>query len=219
MHLVHFRHSGGINLLITDRSPDQTDSDEDEHTQAAVNTEIHDTLPNPLSQNRLPLPSLDGQTSGISAGEASVFENPFQKAEEVKHSILEQHVKMTVAVTEEKGSKNKKICWNFRKGKCRYGRKCKYSHDNDIVVKNSDIEGANSEQTGGQNNSNDYGQKAWTIREAPKEVPAQDEEEDTYMSQAKRKKRSGVTDHLVPPKKAMHAYQAQRKQERPWTLP
>ena len=26
----------------------------------------------------------------------------------------------------------KKVCWNFRKGRCRNGHNCKFAHDNDI---------------------------------------------------------------------------------------
>lgn len=28
----------------------------------------------------------------------------------------------------------KKICWNFRKGKCRFGHNCQYAHDSDILI-------------------------------------------------------------------------------------
>ena len=26
----------------------------------------------------------------------------------------------------------KRICWNYRKGRCRFGHNCKYAHDSDI---------------------------------------------------------------------------------------
>lgn len=28
----------------------------------------------------------------------------------------------------------RKICWNNRKGRCRFGNKCKYAHDSDLVM-------------------------------------------------------------------------------------
>ena len=28
---------------------------------------------------------------------------------------------------------NKKICWNFRKGRCRFGHKCTFAHDSDVA--------------------------------------------------------------------------------------
>lgn len=34
----------------------------------------------------------------------------------------------------------KKICWNYRKGKCRFGHNCKYAHDSDIQKTNEELE-------------------------------------------------------------------------------
>ena len=28
---------------------------------------------------------------------------------------------------------NRKICWNFRKGRCRFGHKCTFAHDSDVA--------------------------------------------------------------------------------------
>lgn len=42
-------------------------------------------------------------------------------------------------------------------------------------------------------------------------------DEDNYMNSARGRKRCGVTDHLVPPKKALMGLDDLRKKERPWT--
>lgn len=34
----------------------------------------------------------------------------------------------------------KRICWNYRKGRCRFGHNCKYAHDTDIQKSSEEIE-------------------------------------------------------------------------------
>lgn len=67
-------------------------------------------------------------------GAISVFNNPFRVKEERKRAVLEQHVEMT-SKQEDQTRKigNKKICWNFRKGRCRFGHKCTFAHDSDVA--------------------------------------------------------------------------------------
>lgn len=44
-----------------------------------------------------------------------------------------------VATDEHTYVKNgKKMCWNFRKGRCRFGSNCTYAHDSDIHELNND---------------------------------------------------------------------------------
>lgn len=58
--------------------------------------------------------------------------NPFREEENVQSAILERHVKMTVPVSQQMEVEGKKICWNYRKGRCRFGHNCKYFHDSDV---------------------------------------------------------------------------------------
>lgn len=61
-----------------------------------------------------------------------VFSNPFRAVEMAKLASLEKHVKM-VNTDEQITVKNgKKICWNYRKGRCRFGSKCTFAHDSDV---------------------------------------------------------------------------------------
>lgn len=87
-------------------------------------------------------PSYMVQTEDFSAskqkltceGAISVFNNPFRAKEDRKRAILEQHVQMT-SKQEDQTTKigSKKICWMFRKGRCRFGHKCTFAHDSDVA--------------------------------------------------------------------------------------
>ncbi|EEB15459.1 hypothetical protein Phum_PHUM369760 [Pediculus humanus corporis] len=41
--------------------------------------------------------------------------------------------------TDVKIVNGKKICWNYRKNKCRFGHNCKYAHDSDLQIEKSNI--------------------------------------------------------------------------------
>lgn len=75
---------------------------------------------------RLPTPQFSAHCSPD-----SVFGNPFLEAETAKEAILEKHVKM-VDTREALAINGKRICWNYRKGRCRFGHNCKYAHDSDL---------------------------------------------------------------------------------------
>lgn len=42
----------------------------------------------------------------------------------------------------------KKICWNFRKGRCRFGSKCTFAHDSDVKQRSSQQTDSNPESSG-----------------------------------------------------------------------
>ena len=52
--------------------------------------------------------------------------------EDKKKAILEQHVNMTVRQEEMRMIDGKKVCWMYRKGRCRQGSKCQFAHDTDV---------------------------------------------------------------------------------------
>nr|CAD7202983.1 unnamed protein product [Timema douglasi] len=128
---------------------------------------------------KLPQPEL----SGMATLKNSVFSNPFIEAEKAKKAILEKHVKMTPTQEHVKSINGKKICWNFRKGRCRFGHTCKFAHDSDL-------------HQGGEEG------------DATSVPPAGDEDgaapdEATDQSVRKKKKRPGLSQTLVPGKKVM----------------
>ena len=65
----------------------------------------------------------------LNASQPSVFANPFKTAEEAEKSALEKHVKLAPKREDMKEINGKKICWNYRKGRCRFGSNCIYAHD------------------------------------------------------------------------------------------
>lgn len=79
---------------------------------------------------KLPVPSFQSTTV---LGSSSVFNNPFREEEAAQSTILERHVKMTTPVSQQTTVNGKQICWNYRKGRCRFGHNCKYIHDSDVV--------------------------------------------------------------------------------------
>ncbi|KAG8180174.1 hypothetical protein JTE90_020470 [Oedothorax gibbosus] len=105
----------------------------------------------------------------------SVFTNPYKNAENYEQSILEKHVKMTAIKNEPEAKK--KICYKFRRGKCRLGDKCQYLHVNHQLVDNSDAKLSDGED------NNEAGKK-----------------------REKSKKRCGLKDDLVPPKRYMKTF-------------
>ncbi|KAK5645451.1 hypothetical protein RI129_006751 [Pyrocoelia pectoralis] len=118
----------------------------------------------------------------------SVFTNPFKQAEEAKHAILEKHVKMVSTQENVRSINGRKVCWNYRKGKCRFGHNCIYAHDSD-VQKINDIEVQQTVLCQSQDFST--------------------EETDPNNTVSRAKKRPGLTQGLVPGKKIMKNYHKQ----------
>lgn len=201
-------------------SEEDNENDKTTTSSSATTTAAHVTnkLPNPFSAGStvtLPSPSF----LGVGQSSNSVFVTSFQRAEEAKQSMLERHVKMTVLPKEEPTSnkKRKSVCRSFQLGKCRYGHKCRYSHDMAAEISNifppvdcpslSKTDVHCPSQTNSQMHFNEQ-----YVDEA-NEV----DEEDGFGVQMKRRKRAGVTNSLIPPKKALVALDKQRKVDRPWT--
>lgn len=117
--------------------------------------------------------------------------NPFVEADKAEKAILEKHVKM-ISV-DVKTVNGKKICWNYRKNKCRFGHNCKYAHDSDLQIDKSTI--------------------------IPSEMKVkQVEEKDIEPAFAresiiKKKKLSGMSQDINPPKKLMKFYNEEKKKK------
>lgn len=126
---------------------------------------------------KLPRPDFLG-----AAVKNSVFSNPYQEEEQAKQAILEKHVKMVPTKTDTVVINGKKICWNYRKGKCRFGHKCQFAHDSDL-----------------QRTEEERNEKA--------EMVAVSE-----PKPKKPKKRPGLTQGLAPGKKVMKTFYKQQKQ-------
>jgi len=98
---------------------------------------VREVLANPFLTTRTAVnvkPSFMQETEKISGVkfDNSVFQNPFRAKEDQKMAVLEQHVTMSQKEQTGRTIDGKKVCWMFRKGRCRNGHKCKFAHDNDI---------------------------------------------------------------------------------------
>ncbi|XP_061840402.1 uncharacterized protein [Nerophis lumbriciformis] len=141
---------------------------------------------------KLPPPRLQACT------ESSVFANPFKAQAERKLSALQKHVPLTVhAKPSQIGGK--RICAAYRKdGRCRFGIKCKFAHDSDLQTA-AVAPGDRRPAEGGPG-----------VSDEPRREAAPEGSE----GQRGKKRRVGVSDTLIPPKKAMKQYKMLRGKEK-----
>lgn len=87
----------------------------------------------------------------------------------------------------------KKICWNYRKGRCRFGSSCTFAHDSDLNVD------AVAEPPPAKYDANSSSTSDGTTGYAPQSKP-----------KLSNKKRPGLGDSIVPGKKVMKNYHSTR---------
>lgn len=95
------------------------------------------------TDNKLPAPKF----KEIGIANESVFRNPYLEAERAKSAVLEKHVKMVPAKDNVTKVNGKNICWMNRKGRCRFGNKCKFAHDSELFNGPTNINGETSEES------------------------------------------------------------------------
>ncbi|XP_063620092.1 uncharacterized protein LOC134792722 [Cydia splendana] len=184
-----------MNALLDYGTSSSGSSDED-------NEESPDEKPTEdASKPKLPKPAL-----GESSLQTSVFSNPFVEAELAKAAILEKHVKMVPGKANTQMINGKKICWNYRKGRCRFGHNCKYAHDSDIQKTAEEL------QAEKQKLKTVVCEGSGTMSSVPPPQVVLDNEEDTWEGEADRRKlkRPGLSQGLVPGKKVIKMYKEQK---------
>lgn len=187
-------------------SEDESDQDEKEKPETprasapvTLPTSSRALIPPPPSSTtpKLPPPPL-----GASA-RSSVFANPFKAQADQKLHALQKHVPLTLQAKPTQIA-GKRMCVAYRKdGRCRFGIKCKFAHDSDlqssIIPSDYDppsVEDSESDPKAGGRQSHNQGG---------------DEDRD---GQQGRKRRVGLSNNLVPPKRAMKNYAMQKERER-----
>ena len=197
-------------------SSSSSESDEDENNLegSTKDSGVNNKQKEPENaQIPLPLPTLDFSKNSPSTTKelnqrtyqtSSIFFNPFLAEEKKKLSVLEKHVQLSDSKPEEENRRKKQICFKFQKGRCRLGDKCKFSHGMAAETSNSEPEKP-KEPSLVPSLSN-----AATSYEP-------DEDEESWELKKKKKRKPGVTDSLVPPKRSMAAYEKQRINEKPWS--
>ncbi|KTG39083.1 hypothetical protein cypCar_00011679 [Cyprinus carpio] len=142
--------------------------------------------------HKLPPPPLGGSSSGGALTGSSVFANPFKELAEERLNVLQKHVPLTLQArpTQIDG---KRICVAYRKdGRCRFGSRCKFAHDSDL-----------------QSNrvvTSDSGPKDNVAVSHDDGLLASREEDAEKDNEQQKKRRVGVNDSLIPPKRALKQY-------------
>lgn len=97
--------------------------DEDQTDDFSLQDENSRNLKNPF------------RTAEASMTAQSVFANPYKEAEDAEKVTLEKHVKFSPKLEDVKEINGRKICWNYRKGRCRFGSNCVFAHDSELLLK------------------------------------------------------------------------------------
>lgn len=183
-------------LLEADSGSSDSDELEEERPAAPV---THDAPRGSLSRpspspkmNKLPPPSLQ------TFSDTSVFSNPFKAQADQKLSALQKHVPLTEQARPSHIG-GRRVCVSYRKdGRCRFGIKCKYAHDSDLQTSppfDSHLNSAKEVHAGVCSAQGTYGSQ-----------------HDTEEMQTK-KRRVGLSNTLIPPKRAMKQYAMQREKD------
>lgn len=166
------------------------------------------------SKEKLPLPTPDFNSTPTLL-RTSVFLNPFVEAERAKSAILEKHVKMTPTLDDTKMINGRKICWNYRKGRCRFGHNCTFAHDSDLHRSAAELEALRTPQETLVCQTRYNGQQQQQQQQIL--PPANDEneidQENNQTANRKRKKRPGLCQLLLPSKKVYKQFKAQQQQQ------
>ncbi|XP_017868235.1 PREDICTED: uncharacterized protein LOC108617085 [Drosophila arizonae] len=170
--------------LVADYS-DSSESDVESSSSDSEKEETNNKSSPPATQKPIKLPSAsDALDNAAAKRTGDVFSNPFLDAELHKTASLERHVKMVNNDAHLQLKNGRKICWNYRKGRCRFGTSCQYAHDSDLSV------------------------EAVADGNEPKmEAPA------TTVNKSaagNKRKRPGLSDGIEPGKRVMKSYQQQQ---------
>ncbi|KAA0202093.1 hypothetical protein HAZT_HAZT008483 [Hyalella azteca] len=133
---------------------------------------------------------------------SSVFYNPFHQEQEAKKSMLEKHVKLTNNPKDVLEINGRKICFNYRKGRCKFGHNCKYAHDSDLSVEAIKVTDQHRSDADSSAHYNSAGNAQPML--------SSDEME------AIRKRKPGLSEGLVPNKKSRKNFSTQQHKEAPW---
>lgn len=190
------------NFLLESESPSSESESGPENENEGE--KIAHSSPQPLltpsvRPRTLPPPPLGGSGSGEAHTGNSVFANPFKDMADVRLNVLQKHVPLTLQARPTQIG-GKRICVAYRKdGRCRFGSSCKFAHDSDLQSKRvvtSDTEPKDNATAG----------VAGTQDDSLASCDVDKETDDDKNSEQRKKRRVGVNDSLIPPKRALKLY-------------
>ncbi|XP_034451620.1 uncharacterized protein si:ch211-113e8.11 [Hippoglossus hippoglossus] len=164
------------------------------------------------THNKLPPPALNA------CSDSGVFTNPFKAQADQKLSALQKHVPLTMeAKPSEIGGK--RMCVSYRKdGRCRFGIKCKFAHDSDLQTAVTSADGhhpphtpESDEAPASEHVEPNAGGSGGVGKQKQKQKHPEEEESG---GQQVKKRRVGLSNTLIPPKRAMKQYAMHRDRER-----
>uniref|UniRef100_A0A1A9ZAQ9 C3H1-type domain-containing protein n=1 Tax=Glossina pallidipes TaxID=7398 RepID=A0A1A9ZAQ9_GLOPL len=129
-----------------------------------------------------------------------VFTNKFLEAERAGIDKLQKHVKMVESEDHITQKNGRKICWNNRRGRCRFGSKCKYAHESDLIKPAS---------SSTKNAVNAISKPVCSI--------IMPEESNECGGKSKTRKRPGLSDSTEPCKRIMKNYTYIKQQKNSYT--
>lgn len=187
-------------LLEADSGSSDSEELEEERPAAFTTRDApRGSLPSPSlspKMNKLPPPSLQA------CSDTSVFSNPFKAQADQKLSALQKHVPLTEQARPSHIG-GRRVCVSYRKdGRCRFGIKCKYAHDSDLQTSppfDSHLNAGKEVHTG--------------VCGAQGTHSSQHDSEEKPEEQQSKKRRVGLSNTLIPPKRAMKQYAMQREKE------
>lgn len=187
---------------------DQEPSSSPPHLQTpASSAACQPTLPAPhlgsLTSNKLPPPSLN------TCSDSSVFANPFKAQADQRLSALQKHVPLTMQ-SKPSHIGGKRMCVSYRKdGRCRFGIKCKFAHDSDLQTPVTPAY-CNQPVSDEPPVSDPVESHAGGSCGGGSQIPQKETKEEESGGQQVKKRRVGLSNTLIPPKRALKQYAMQR---------
>ncbi|XP_054460845.1 tau-tubulin kinase 1 [Anoplopoma fimbria] len=182
-------------------------------SSAAGQPAVPSAPPGSLASHKLPPPSLH------TSSDSGVFANPFKAQADRKLSALQKHVPLTMQARPSQIG-GRKVCVSYRKdGRCRFGIKCKFAHDSDLQTR-ADSHPPASEDTPASDQaesraggSRGVGSQSLQRTKGQQQQQEEEEEEEEEGGQQVKKRKVGLSNTLIPPKRAMKQYATQRDRE------
>ncbi|XP_072745573.1 uncharacterized protein [Anoplolepis gracilipes] len=203
----------GVDKAESEEDEEEKEDDNDENSNSHNDENGHVRLnETTASREKLPLPTPDFN-SAPTLLRTSVFSNPFVEAERAKSAILEKHVKMTPTLDDTKMINGRKICWNYRKGRCRFGHNCTFAHDSDLHRSAAELEALRTPQETLVCQTRYNGQQQQQTSPIANDEENEVDQENNQTANKKRKKRPGLSQLLLPSKKVFKLYKAQQQQQ------
>ncbi|XP_039268508.2 uncharacterized protein LOC120343406 [Styela clava] len=152
---------------------------------------------NETNTNCIELPSAKSVMKRRVSSESSALATEYKREQDDKNKILEQHVKMVTNSKSTNGKVNgKKVCWMYRRGRCRLGKKCKMYHD-------SELRKTEAVEKPPTNNISEIPKNSPQKRSYEEVSPAVIDDDEIQPKTKIHKKKFGLSDDIVPPKKVI----------------